>query len=73
MRDYMGENAVLPSKDYLNDIYLAIGEGNWRRWQDLVVCSSNIAQCYLKLGLFVEVRQLERDLFSLSSQWMVGR
>lgn len=68
MRVYMGEDAILPSKDCLNDIYLAIGERDWRRWQDLVVCSNNIAQCYLKLGLFVEVRQLERVLFSLSSQ-----
>lgn len=73
MRVYMGENAILPSTDYLNDVYLAIQETDWRRWQDLVVCSSNIAQCYLKLELFVEVRHIRfgRVLLFLQPEGLV--
>ncbi|KAH8108389.1 hypothetical protein DFH11DRAFT_1516950 [Phellopilus nigrolimitatus] len=55
MRALLGDDASLPSTDYLNEKYLTIEVEDWKTIIDLVACAANIAQCYNKLGEFVEM------------------
>ncbi|THH03862.1 hypothetical protein EW145_g5945 [Phellinidium pouzarii] len=55
MRVFLEDDATLPSPCYLNKAYLSIDEEGWKTIIDLIACTSNIAQCYNKLGEFLEM------------------
>lgn len=64
MRVLLGSEAVLPSQGYTNEKYMDLckGESGWHCALDLAACSSNISQCYWKLGRALEVRTTKNIL-----------